>query len=136
MSKLDYEKHTTEFARAFDVDLTAARKRIADSVLQATLPTSTDKVKSIPPYMIVQALTEQLATQITSFVASCFDNATQEDAIDLATHCHKIIARSINDYFDLMKDSAKQHIAEADTALDPKIRKASDLARQVHGDGQ
>jgi hypothetical protein len=35
-----------------------------------------------------------------------------------------------------MKDSAKQHIAEADTALDPKIRKALDLARQVHGDGQ
>ena len=70
------------------------------------------------------------------FVTSCFDDATQQDAIDLAAHCQKTIMRFIENHFDLMKESAQQHMAEVDAALDAKVKKDLDLARQAHGDGQ
>ena len=44
--------------------------------------------------------------------------------------------RFIENHFDLMKESAQQHMAEVDAALDPKVKKDLDLARQAHGDGQ
>ena len=69
-------------------------------------------------------------------MTSCFDDATQQDAIDLAAHCQKTKMRFIENHFDLMKESAEQHMAEVDAALDPKIKKDLDLARQAHGDGQ
>ena len=136
MSNLDYEKHTLELAKTLRIDLAEARKTIANSVLEGTMPKPTDTVMTIPPYLVIQALTEQLATEITGFVTSCFDDATQQDAVDLATQCRETIVRFIDNHFDLMKESAQQHMAEADAPLDPKVKKALGLARQAHGDGQ
>ena len=131
MSNLDYEKHTLELAKTLRIDLAEARKTIASSVLEGTMPKPTDTVMTIPPYLVIQALTEQLATEITGFVTSCFDDATQQDAVDLATQCRETIARFIDNHFDLMKESAQQHMAEADAPLDPKVKKALGLARQA-----
>ena len=136
MSNLDYEKHTLELAKTLRIDLAEARKTIASSVLEGTMPKPTDTVMTIPPYLVIQALTEQLATEITGFVTSCFDDATQQNAVDLATQCQETIVRFIDNHFDLMKESAQQHMAEADAPLDPKVKKALGLARQAHGDGQ
>ena len=44
--------------------------------------------------------------------------------------------RFIENHFDLIKESAEQHMAEVDAALDPKVKKDLDLARQARGDGQ
>jgi len=85
MSNLDYEKHTLELAKTLRIDLAKARKTIASSVLEGTMPKPTDTVMTIPPYLVIQALTEQLATEITGFVTSCLDEVTQQDAVDLAT---------------------------------------------------
>ena len=68
MSNLDYEKHTLELAKTLRIDLAEARKTIASSVLEGTMPKPTDTVMTIAPYLVIQALTEQLATEITGFV--------------------------------------------------------------------
>jgi hypothetical protein len=59
MSQLDYEKHTLELAKTLRIDLAEAQKTIASSVLEGTMPKPTDTMMIIPPYMVIQALTEQ-----------------------------------------------------------------------------